>query len=90
MEAQHFAAQRNLTSYDEPRNLTLALVTETGELSELIQWEGDSDNNALIAVEKEQKILIEIADITIYSLRLALFLGLAQDIENIFVEIKEP
>mmetsp|Transcript_12489 Transcript_12489/g.26584 ORF Transcript_12489/g.26584 Transcript_12489/m.26584 type:complete len:341 (+) Transcript_12489:63-1085(+) len=92
---RNFANERLWNRYHTPRNITLALLGEVGELAELFQWRGDHDNNddnadgnedgdagvnpngekrnieKLLTEEELDKIGQEIADVSIYLLRLA-------------------
>lgn len=64
-----FSTERLWDQYHTPRNLVLALIGELGELSELFQWKGDGEY--LLTNEELDKVGQELADITIYLLRLA-------------------
>lgn len=66
-----FVAERNLKQYDTPRNLLLALTGELGELAEQFQWVDDHEELSILSIDKKDKIGQEIADLTIYLLRLA-------------------
>jgi dCTP diphosphatase len=64
-----FSTDRLWDRFHTPRNLLLALSGEFGELAELFQWKGDGK---LILTEEElDKVGQELADITIYLLRLS-------------------
>lgn len=69
-EIQQFALERDWSQYHTPRNLILALLGEVGELAELVQWKGD-DDNGVVEAEELEKFSQELADVTIYLLRLA-------------------
>jgi NTP pyrophosphatase (non-canonical NTP hydrolase) len=56
-----FASKRDWEQFHTPKNLTMAINTEAGELSELYQWSEKADM---------EKVSSEIADIFIYLLRL--------------------
>ena len=76
-----FAKDRNWRQFHSIRNLTLAPVGEVGELSEVIQWEGEIDRSFFAdspAIDKAFKE--EIADVFLYTLRLANVAGI--DIEK--------
>ena len=67
---QEFADARDWEQFHSPKNLSMALAGEAGELLEIFQWltEDQSsglDNSTLQAVEEE------IADLFIYLVRLA-------------------
>ncbi|KAL7479658.1 hypothetical protein ACHAW6_005384 [Cyclotella cf. meneghiniana] len=84
---RQFAAERLWDRYHTPRNIALALMGEVGELAELFQWNGDiTDDSAyedrvhrlstgLLALgwteEQVDKVGQEIADVSIYLMRLA-------------------
>ena len=65
-----FATERVWARYHTPRNLVLALMGELGELAELFQWKGDASSEELSQDELD-KIGQEIADVSIYLLRLS-------------------
>lgn len=67
---REFASARDWHVYHTPRNLLLALTGELGELAELVQFKGDGRNCTLTNKEME-KLGQEMADVTIYLLRLA-------------------
>ena len=71
-----FADERDWNQFHDPKNLSMALVVEAGELVEIFQWltpdQATSimeDDSARLAVEEE------LADIYAYLLRLADVLG---------------
>ena len=81
-DIQIFAEERLWSKYHKPRNLIMALLGEVGELSELLQYEGDDDDdddNSMPLIdrlqnkepEKLDKLSQELADVSIYALRLA-------------------
>ena len=67
---KQFADARNWDKYHNPKNLSMALSGEVGELLEIFQWlnseESSNLSNEDFAAAKE-----EIADIMIYLIRLA-------------------
>jgi len=70
LKLRTFAKQRDWDKYHSPKNLSMALVVEAGELLEHFQWMTEQqskklDRKTLCAVEQE------IADIQIYLVRLA-------------------
>ena len=65
----NFSTERLWDQYHTPRNLVLALIGELGELSELFQWKGDGECH--LTNEELDSVGQELADITIYLLRLA-------------------
>lgn len=66
-----FAEERSWARYHTPRNLVLALIGEMGELAELWQFRGDNDEEDSWTREQHDKLGQEIADVTIYLIRLA-------------------
>ena len=69
-EILEFATARQWAQYHTPRNLVLAFMGELGELSELLQWDGD-DSTDTLEPKRLDKLSQELADVTIYILRLA-------------------
>lgn len=67
---RNFANERHWNRYHTPRNIALALLGEVGELAELFQWKGD-EGELELSDEERDKIGQEVADVTIYLLRLA-------------------
>ena len=67
---QEFADERNWEQYHTPKNLTMALSGEVGELTEIFQWLSEEESKNLsdkdLQLAKE-----EVADIFIYLLRLS-------------------
>jgi NTP pyrophosphatase (non-canonical NTP hydrolase) len=72
-----FAAAREWESFHTPKNLTMALSGEVGELISLFQWLTPEQCAAWREdAELEANVLDEIADVTLYLVRLADVLGL--------------
>ena len=65
-----FARARKWEQYHTPRNICLALLGEVGELAELVQWKGDDDDDLKFEAKEIDKLSQELADVTIYLLRL--------------------
>jgi len=67
-----FARERDWDQFHSPKNLSMALAGECGELLEIFQWltQGGSQRSAL-SDEQLQSATDELADILIYALRLA-------------------
>lgn len=65
-----FARRRDWEKFHSPKNLSMALAGEAGELLEHFQWLTEAQSRALPAVKKEA-VALEMADIFIYLLRLA-------------------
>lgn len=69
-QLRQFAKERNWEQFHSPKNLSMALAGEAGELLEVFQWMTEQDSQALsdkkLASAKE-----EIADVLLYLIRLA-------------------
>jgi dCTP diphosphatase len=64
-----FATARKWTAFHLPRSLVLALMGELGELAELFQWKPDTEQT--LTLQEHDKIGQEVADVSIYLIRLA-------------------
>mmetsp|Transcript_14160 Transcript_14160/g.29098 ORF Transcript_14160/g.29098 Transcript_14160/m.29098 type:complete len:283 (+) Transcript_14160:63-911(+) len=76
----NFVDERDWSKFHTPRNIALALLGEAGELCEIFQWLGDEDSGKVDVKgkweEKERTHLgQELADVTIYAIRLATLQG---------------
>ena len=75
-----FALDRDWEQYHAPRNLLMALVGEVGELAEIFQWMTEAEAaDAMRNPETAQRIREEMADVTMYLVRLASVLRLDLD-----------
>ena len=79
LRLRDFAADRDWDQFHSPKNLSMALIVEAGELVEHFQWLKQDESLALSA-DKLKEVEQEIADIQIYLVRLADKLGI--DIEK--------
>jgi dCTP diphosphatase len=71
-----FAAARDWDQYHSPKNLTMALTGEIGELCEIFQWlTEDASKSVATNAETATAIREELADVTLYLVRLASVLG---------------
>jgi NTP pyrophosphatase (non-canonical NTP hydrolase) len=72
-----FVRARDWEQFHSPKNLSMALAAETGELMEHFLW-ATPEQSAAIARDaaKRQKIADEIADVVIYALEFANITGL--------------
>lgn len=72
-----FARERDWEQFHAPKNLSMALAAEAGELMEHFLW-ATSEASRSIAnePEKRQKIAEELADVVIYALEFANATGL--------------
>lgn len=68
-EVARFAAERDWDQFHSVRNLLLAVVSEIGEVAELVRWAGDTD--PAVPPERRQDWDDEIADVFILLIRLA-------------------
>lgn len=65
-----FAAERDWDQFHSPKNLAMAIATETDELLELFQWLTEAEAAAL-ADDDLERVAEELADIQLYVLRIA-------------------
>ena len=65
-----FADRRDWQQFHSPKNLSMALVVEAGELVEHFQWL-TQDESFKLAEEKLEAVGEELADIFVYLVRLA-------------------
>ena len=75
-EIRAFAQARDWEQYHTPKNLAMALAGEAGELVAELQWltPAEASPDAL-TLEKKEALMLEMADVQIYLLRLADVLG---------------
>jgi len=64
-----FARERDWEQFHSPKNLTMALAGEVGELLEHFQWLTEEQSKQL-PEDKRREVAFEMADIFIYLLRL--------------------
>ncbi len=80
-----FAKDRNWDKFHSPKNLTMALSGEVGELSDILQWLTEEEsmkenlNEKTLCLVKE-----ELADIFIYLIRIAdkLDINIEEEVKN--------
>ena len=72
---QAFADQRDWNQFHSPKNLSMALVVEAGELAEHFQWLTQEESFKL-PDDKLEKVGEELADTFVYLVRLAGQLGI--------------
>lgn len=70
LRISQFAAERDWDQFHSPKNLSMALAAESGELLEQFQWLTEEQSKKLSS-EKLLNIEEELADIQIYLIRLA-------------------
>jgi len=79
-----FARERDWEQFHAPKNLSMALAAEAGELMEHFLWATPEASKAIVAdPTKRQRIEEELADVIIYALEFANITGIdvAQAIE---------
>lgn len=84
-----FAKDRDWEQYHSPRNLLLAVISEIGEVAEIVRWLGDSD--PAIPEDKQEDWEDELADVLILLIRLADRSGvdLSKAFEHKFAKVEE-
>ena len=71
-EIRAFADARNWEQFHTPKNLSMAVAGEAGELVAEFQWlTADESRLSALSAEKLSAIELEIADVAIYLIRLA-------------------
>jgi dCTP diphosphatase len=72
-----FARERDWEQFHSPKNLSMALAAESGELMEHFLWSTAEQSRAVAAdAVKGRKIAEELADVVIYALEFANVTGL--------------
>ena len=104
-EIRIFAEDRQWPEFHTPRNLIMALLGEAGELAEILQWEKDDwdmedtqdeprpllvDRLHSCEPEKLDKLSQELADVSIYALRLTTVCGLIGVLRENLVKQEPP
>jgi NTP pyrophosphatase (non-canonical NTP hydrolase) len=74
-EVNFFVEERDWGAFQTPKNLSMALIVEAAELVEHFQWILPEESDSL-ANDKKKKVAEELADILIYTVRLADRLGI--------------
>ena len=70
-----FAAERDWEQFHTPKNLAMALAGEVGELLEIFQWLTPEQAAEVMDSGRADDVRDELADVTIYLVRLADILG---------------
>jgi NTP pyrophosphatase (non-canonical NTP hydrolase) len=70
-----FAAERDWEQFHTPKNLSMALAGEVGELLEIFQWLTPEQAAEVMGSGRADDVRDELADVTIYLVRLADILG---------------
>ena len=71
----NFAKERDWDQFHSPKNLSMALIVEAGELVEHFQWLKQSESRNL-SKDKLEAVEEELADILVYLIRIADQLGI--------------
>ena len=75
-EIKKFADARDWDQFHTPKNLSMAVAGEAGELVAEFQWlTADQSMRSNMSPEKLKDVELEIADVAIYLIRLADVLG---------------
>ena len=72
---QEFARERDWEQFHTPKNLSMALAGEVGELLEIFQWLTPEQAVEVMDSSRADDVRDELADVTIYLVRLADILG---------------
>ncbi len=72
---REFATARDWEKFHSPKNLSMALSAEVGELVEHFQWLTEGQSESLPA-DKREEVEKELADVFIYLVRIADKLGI--------------
>ena len=76
-EIKKFADARNWEQFHTPKNLSMAVAGEAGELVAEFQWlTAEQSMRSNMSPEKLKDVELEIADVAIYLIRLADTLGI--------------
>jgi NTP pyrophosphatase (non-canonical NTP hydrolase) len=75
-EIKKFADARDWEQFHTPKNLSMAVAGEAGELVSEFQWlTAEQSTRAHMSQDKLKEVELEIADVAIYLIRLADVLG---------------
>ncbi len=66
-----FVAERDWEQFHTPKNLSMALAAEAGELLEIFQWLTDEQSRQIGSTDDIALVRDELADILVYVARLA-------------------
>lgn len=77
---QQFADERDWQKFHSPKNLAMALAGEVGELLEIFQWRTEEESKHIAQMpETAAHVRQELADVTLYLVRLASVLDVDLD-----------
>jgi len=72
-----FVRERDWEQFHSPKNLSMALAAESGELMEHFLWATPEQSRALVLdADKRSRIADELADVVIYALEFANITGI--------------
>ena len=69
-QLRDFAKARDWEQFHSPKNLSMALTVEAGELQEIFQWLTEEQSRSLDS-EQASRVAEEMADVLLYICRLA-------------------
>lgn len=75
LRLRKFARERDWEQFHTPKNLSMALAGEVGELLEIFQWLTPEQATEVMRSSRAEDVRDELADVTIYLVRLADILG---------------
>src|SRR3990167_9813357 len=82
---EDFATARDWNKFHNPKNLSMALACEAGELLEIFQWMSDLEvTHACNELSTKEKTSHELADIMLYLIRIAslMNINIAETLHN--------
>lgn len=82
VEFEIFSKERDFHEYNTKTNIMLALTAEVGELAKLVQWSTDGNCNKELDMPKRNGICMEMADIAIYAMRLAVAYDVVKEVRD--------
>ena len=81
---REFSKERDWEQFHSPKNLSMALSVEVAELVEIFQWSQSGGMDEIANQKTRKEIEKEIADIFIYTLKIADLLNM--DLEKVALE----
>lgn len=70
LELREFSKKRDWEQFHSPKNLSMALAAEAGELLEEFQWLSEAESRNMDQ-SKKLEVSLEMADILLYLIRMA-------------------
>jgi dCTP diphosphatase len=68
--ARQFVEQRNWQQFQSPKNLSMGMIVEAGELVEHFQWLSEQQSRE-VDDDKKAQVADELADVLVFLLRIA-------------------